>query len=45
MEGILNCKNPRCITAAEHDLKQIFVLADEGDRKVYRCFYCDSERK
>ena len=45
VEGILTCKNPRCITAAEPSLKQIFMLHDEGDRKVYRCFYCDSERK
>ncbi len=45
VEGILTCRNPRCITAAEPSLKQIFMLHDEGDRKVYRCFYCDSERK
>jgi len=43
--GVLTCKNPRCITAAEPDLEQIFCLADEGSHKTYRCFYCDSERK
>lgn len=42
---VVSCKNPRCITAVEPGLKQIFCLADEGDRKVYRCFYCDAEKK
>lgn len=45
VEGILTCKNPRCITASEPDLKQIFRLVDEGDRKTYRCIYCDSDRR
>ncbi len=42
---VVSCKNPRCITAVEPGLKQIFCLADEGDRKVYRCFYCAAEKK
>ena len=42
---VIKCRNPRCITTAEPSLKQIFCLTDEGDRKTYRCFYCDSERK
>ena len=45
LTNVLTCKNPRCITAAEPALEQIFCLADEGSRKTYRCFYCDSERK
>lgn len=41
IENVIKCKNPRCITSTEHDLKQIFVLADEK-KKIYRCKYCES---
>lgn len=41
IENVIKCKNPRCITSKEHDLKQIFVLADEK-KKTYRCKYCES---
>ncbi len=41
IENVIKCKNPRCITSTEHDLKQIFVLADEK-KKTYRCKYCES---
>ena len=43
--NVMKCKNPRCITTAEPSLKQIFCLTDEGDRKTYRCFYCEAERR
>ena len=42
--NVVKCKNPRCITSAEESLDHIFRLADSG-RRVYRCIYCDAERK
>ncbi len=41
IENVIKCKNPRCITSIEQDLKQIFVLADKK-KKTYRCKYCES---
>ena len=41
IENVIKCKNPRCITSTEQDLKQIFVLADEK-KKTYICKYCES---
>ncbi|MCR4616454.1 MAG: aspartate carbamoyltransferase regulatory subunit [Clostridiales bacterium] len=41
---IIKCKNPRCITSVEQELRQEFRLADR-ERKIYRCIYCDSEAK
>lgn len=42
-EGIdtMECKNPRCITSVEQELKQVFVLADK-EKEIYRCKYCDT---
>ncbi len=40
--NIKKCKNPRCITAIEPDIPQIFKLTDEN-RRVYRCIYCDAD--
>lgn len=39
--GVIKCKNPRCITSVEHDLKHIFKLADR-EKGIYRCVYCDT---
>ena len=39
--NILKCKNPRCITSVEHDLDQVFILADK-EKKKYRCKYCEA---
>lgn len=39
--NIIKCKNPRCITSIEQELKQVFVLTDK-EKKVYRCKYCES---
>ena len=44
LTNVIRCKNPRCITSVEPELDQIFRLADEG-RQIYRCIYCDSEKK
>lgn len=41
LEGVLHCRNPRCICSVEQELPQIFRLADR-DNRVYRCIYCDS---
>ncbi|MCL2051872.1 MAG: aspartate carbamoyltransferase regulatory subunit [Lachnospiraceae bacterium] len=40
--GIINCKNPRCITSIEQSLPHVFVLADK-DAQVYRCKYCEEK--
>ncbi|MBR2718969.1 MAG: aspartate carbamoyltransferase regulatory subunit [Clostridia bacterium] len=42
--NVIRCKNPRCITSVEPELDQIFRLTDEI-RQIYRCVYCDSEKK
>jgi len=42
--NVIRCKNPRCITSVEPELDQIFRLTDEN-RQIYRCVYCDSEKK
>lgn len=41
---VLECKNPRCITTAEPDIPQEFVLADR-ERHAYRCVYCEQEHE
>lgn len=44
LKGVLECRNPRCITSIEQEIVHDFYLADE-EKKVYRCSYCDVERK
>lgn len=44
LENVITCKNPRCISATEQELPQIFKLADK-ENKVYRCLYCESKAK
>jgi aspartate carbamoyltransferase regulatory subunit len=41
LHGVLECKNPRCITSVERGLESKFYLADRKNR-VYRCAYCDT---
>ena len=36
--NVIKCKNPRCITSIEQELKHVFVLTDEVN-EVYRCIY------
>ena len=36
------CKNPRCITSVEQDIKHIFKLTDKATN-TYRCIYCDTK--
>lgn len=40
--NIISCKNPRCITACEQELDNIFKLTDR-DKKIYRCIYCEGK--
>ncbi len=44
VENVIRCKNPRCITSVEQELKQVFKLTDRV-RGVYRCIYCDTQAK
>ena len=38
---VIKCKNPRCITATEHYVPQMFKLVDK-EKALYCCEYCDS---
>ena len=42
LNGVIRCKNPRCITTCEQELEHKFKLTDP-DRHVYRCIYCDTK--
>lgn len=42
--NVIYCKNPRCITSVEPNLDHVFKLTDPA-RRIYRCIYCDAERK
>ncbi len=44
LENVIKCKNPRCITTTEQELKQIFKLTDR-EKRIYRCVYCESKAK
>ena len=44
LTNVLTCKNPRCISATEQELPQIFKLTDR-QRRVYRCLYCETKAK
>ena len=40
VEGIIECRNPRCITSDEKGITHKFVLLDEK-KGIYKCEYCD----
>ena len=42
LTNVIYCKNPRCITSCENEIKHIFKLADKENR-VYRCVYCETK--
>ncbi len=44
VEGVITCKNPRCITTTEQELPQVFRLTDR-DKGIYRCIYCETRAK
>lgn len=39
---VIKCKNPRCITSTEQELKHVFRLTDR-ENKIYRCLYCEAK--
>ena len=39
--NVIHCKNPRCITTTEQEIKHIFYLSDRV-KSTYRCLYCDA---
>ncbi len=41
LTNVIFCKNPRCITSCEQELKHIFKLTDRL-KEVYRCAYCET---
>ena len=42
--NIIKCKNPRCITSIEQELKHVFKLTDR-EKGIYRCVYCEQAFK
>ena len=42
LTNVIICKNPRCITSTENEIKHIFKLSDK-DNRVYRCVYCETK--
>lgn len=42
LTNVIKCKNPRCITSCEQEIKHIFKLTDK-DNKTYRCVYCETK--
>ncbi len=44
VEGIIKCKNPRCITTIEQGLMHRFKLTDK-EKGTYRCVYCEQSFK
>ena len=42
LTNVIFCKNPRCITSVEQELKHIFKLTDR-EHKTYRCLYCETK--
>ncbi len=42
LTNVIFCKNPRCITATEQELKHVFRLSDRAG-KIYRCVYCETK--
>lgn len=44
LTDVIKCKNPRCISSVEQELKHMFKLTDKKN-KVYRCVYCEAKAK
>lgn len=41
---VIRCKNPRCITSTEQELRHEFKLTDP-EKGIYRCVYCEAKAK
>ncbi|MBR4727397.1 MAG: aspartate carbamoyltransferase regulatory subunit [Clostridia bacterium] len=44
LTDVIKCKNPRCITSTEQEIRHVFRLTDR-DAKIYRCVYCEAKAK
>ena len=44
LTNVLKCKNPRCITSTEQELKYVFKLTDR-EKRIYRLFSLENRRK
>ena len=42
LEGVLRCRNPRCICSTEQELVHAFKLVNPAKRE-YRCIYCETK--
>lgn len=42
LTNVIKCKNPRCITSTEQEIKHIFKLTDR-ENGIYRCIYCETK--
>ena len=42
LTNVIFCKNPRCITSTEQELRHVVKLTDRKN-KVYRCLYCETK--
>lgn len=42
LTNVLICKNPRCITSTEQELKHVFKLTNR-EQRIYRCIYCEAK--
>lgn len=42
IQGVIRCRNPRCITSVEQELPQEFILTDR-EKRIYRCRYCETQ--
>lgn len=40
--NVIKCRNPRCITTIEQELKHVFTLSDR-EKGIYRCIYCETK--
>ena len=41
LTDVMKCRNPRCITTTEQELKHVFRLYD-AETMEYRCIYCET---
>ena len=44
LTDVIKCKNPRCVTSVEQEIKHIFRLTDR-EKRIYRCIYCETKAK
>ena len=42
LTDVIRCKNPRCITGVEQELRHVFRLTNP-ETKEYRCVYCETK--